>query len=1288
MPKAADLPRFVQRRVMPALGLLVILLAVLLSAARLALPWFAEDVRTWVEQQAFVHGIELSVERLSLDWNGLGPSLGLRDATLFGEAGAQPLSLQRLALTLDIPRSLLNASLQFSSLEIEGVRLQVLRDRDGRWQLRGLGTDTAGPPSSGWPAWMGIARRVDLIGSQLELHDEASNTDLLLQDIEALFEQDASEHRLALRIDLPEHLGGRLEARARLPNASLDPAHLEGELWLQTSGLHLAGWSRLLASLPLGGTEGPAFKANLPRFESGKVSGELWLRLTQGQLADARAQLDLADWRLSAIQAMFAGEREVALESRLDIQLGHRDDAWTLDIEARPSGKGAPPRRFSLRHQGRQLDMTAERINLDLLRPWLVATPILPDPLRQALILRRPTGTLNGLRLRIELASDDTGVPRVWGHAGFDHIGWDGKGYLPGVDGLGGELWLDGTAAQLHLDSPGLIADFHEKFRAPMIFDQARGDIALFWADTPMLDLRGLHLSNRDLELELDLRLDLPASGETLAAAEGRFQRVRAERIPAYLPVAELGEEALAWLDNALPKSGGRIPGGQLTLNGDLNHFPYYDDGSGRFEVRFPFHNLKLDFAPGWRHAEQLRGELAFVNNGFSGRIDGGSILDVPLREGWLSMPDFDHPRLDLRLALDGKVESMLEVLKSSPLIPDRADLDQLRLTGPAALRVQAEVRLESADPRPSLAEGWLDLHGARLSGFEQQFERIHGQLHFVDDALDAQDIRARYHDEDARLDVSTDLSGKKPAYRIDMDTVTDPVTWLPEDSRWNRYIHGRVPLRASLFLGASHRTGREVSLALRSDLKGLTIDLPAPHGKAAEESRSTEAVLGWRQARLDTLLVRQPDRFEAQLRMDGLRVRSGHLQLGGGEARRPAQDARTLRIEGRQPSFDLAAWQAVFEDDDPEGEEALPDTLDIRVEIDKLHALGGEWEAMFVEGRRDPTGWKLDLLAPRLAGTVRIPRLPTPAEPLSVELSRVVLREEDEEETKTAQDEPPPTDPTTLPPLRIAIANLHYGDIHLRDAFLRALPQPRGLLLQELRASTPHLAMHGDGSWMLGDPGGQVTRINLNLASGDVGAALDELGFRKALRRGRLENTRLALRWPDAPDRFDWGILEGEGGLDIREGSIENVEPGAGRVLGLLSIAELPRRLTLDFGDVFGEGLRFERIRSDLRFREGRLETDPMELSSPSAQILMRGHSDMRAKTLHYDMVVVPALGNVLPIIGTVAGGPLIGGAVFLMQRLFNQLEGEHTGFNYRVTGPWDDPRVEKMESLERPAS
>lgn len=1272
--------KFLQRRLLPGLGLLVILVAALMSGLRLALPLVDEDVRAWLERAAAARGIELAVQRLELDWEGLGPRLALREATLTGHGGETPLHLDGLSIGLDIPGSLLTGRLQIGTVQVEGVRLRVLRDRDGRWQLRGLADrdqgDEVSGTSEGWPAWMGMARRVQLVGSRLCLRDERSGLDLRIDDIEALYEQGLATQRLALRLNLPERLGGRLEVRVRADGGPAELVQPSGEVWLSTSGLRLEGWSDLVGILPQGEFDSPVALADLPRFESGELRGQAWLSLEHGAMVDARAQLELADWRISHIQALLAGEREVALQSRLDVHLRHAGEGWALDLTATPPRASDAPQRFALRRHGERLAMAAEHIDIDLVRPWLVVTPILPPELRQALIQHRPVGLVDDLRMHMLLGETAT---ELRGQARFSRLGWLGRGYLPDVRGVAGQAWMDGSAALLHLDSPGLAADFHGKFREPMAFEQVRGDLAVFWADTPRVVIRKLRLVNRDLELGLAMQLDLPANQGPLIALDGHFQRALADRVPAYLPVHELSEEALAWLEHALPGSGGVVPEGTLALHGDLGHFPYYDDGSGLFELRFGFHGLKLDFAPGWRRAEGLHGELAFINNGFHGRIDGGSMNGVSLRSGTVGMPDFDHPRLDLQLALDGRVESMLEVLKSSPLIADRSDLDAIRLTGPAALRVQAEVRLDSEDPKPSGAEGWIDLHGARLAAHGQGFDRIQGQLHFVDDALDASDIRAQYKGVEARLAVMTEQVGPKFAYRIGLETQARPQDWLDPTSPWLRRLKGHFPLSAELLIPPASNDGRMVRLGLKSSLEGLAIDLPAPYGKPAETSRATTAELTWRAAVLGQLRLSQPGLLDARLKMDGERLLAGVIHLGEGEGAAPNGEPRIL-VEGKLPSFDLAAWQAMLDTPGGGGDQPLPPKVEVRARLGHLLALGGDWEDMGVEGQRDPTGWRLKLQSPRLAGLVRVPHAPTPAEPVSLDLARLILR--DDPEDAPAEPDGPPADPTDIPPLRVNIAELQQGELRLKDVQARALPQPRGLLLQELRADTPHLALRGDGSWMLAN-GGQETRLNLTLESGNVGEALGELGFRKALRKGRLDDTQLRLRWPDAPDRFDWAILQGDAQFSVLDGSIENVEPGAGRVLGLLSIAELPRRLSLDFGDVFGEGLRFERINSKLNFKDGRMITEAMELAGPSARVIMKGHSDMLHKTLHYDMVVVPALGNVLPVIGTVAGGPLVGGAVFLVQKLFDKLSSDPVGFNYRVTGSWDEPKVERAEKL-----
>ncbi|MDM7323196.1 MAG: YhdP family protein [Gammaproteobacteria bacterium] len=1277
--------RFLQRILLPGLGLAIILLAVLLSGARLLLPLFETDVRHWIERIAQDYGVKLDAGQLELDWQGMGPRLALTNATLHGQGGTTPLRLRRLSLTLDLPRSLLGARLHFGALDVEGASLQLVRDGEGRWQLQGLANGVAmnSAAESAWPAWIGMARRVHLLGSHLTLRDEQSGLDLSIEDIEALFEEGLTGQRMALRMALPRQLGGRIELRARLAGSLAELSRPTGEVWLSTSSLNMAGWSALLDSLSLDAGTLPVAFDELPRFEKGEVRGQAWLTLKDGALIDTQARLELADWRINPLQALRVGEREVVLHSRLDLRLRHAGEGWNLDLAATPSDPRQPPQRFSLRRHDDHLAMAGEHFDLDLLRPWLVVTPILPESLRHALMLHRPVGKLNALTLHMRLGREGShGLPELQGHARFEAIGWRGEGYLPDIAALRGEVWLAGTAALLRLDSPGLRADFHGKFREPMTFDQARANLALFWADTPRLVGRGLNFANRDLALQAEVQLDHPPGCAPLIALDGRFQRARAERIPVYLPVNELGDETLAWLDRALPQSGGFIPQGTLHLHGDLSRFPYYTEGGGQFEVRFTFQDLRLDYAPGWRPAEQLHGELAFINNGLEGRIDGGSLHGVPLREGWFALPDFDHPRLKLSLVFAGKVEAMLETLKDSPLIKDRTAFDGATLTGPATLNVGIEVRLDSTDPRPDQAEGWIDLHGVRLAAFDQKLEAIQGRLHFLNDRLDAHNIQARYRGREARLKVESEPRGPAWSYRISLDTLTEASDWLEATSPWSLRLKGTFPLHAELLLDVKGPRGRLVDLNLRSELVGLTIDLPPPLSKSADVRRPTEARLTWRNGILDRVQLRQPGQLVAHLELsEGRRIRVGDIQLGETEGEMPSQDGRLL-IEANLPTFDLAAWQAALDTSLGDDAQTLPTRIDLRARLGNLKALGGTWEAMQVDGQRDPTGWRLRLESPNLSGLARIPARPTPAEPLSLDLVRLILNPDDTPRADTEPAQPPPPDPTTLPPLRISIAELNRGELRLKDVRLRTLPQPRGLLLQELHADTGHLTMRGEGRWMLDDKNRHQTSLILNLTSEDVGATLDELGFRNTLRRGRLEDTQLRLHWADAPDRFTWAILEGGARITVRDGALENVEPGAGRVLGLLNITELPRRLLLDFGDVFGEGLRFDRIVSTLSFHEGRAVTELTQLNSPSAQIFMKGYSDMLNRTLHYDIVVVPALGNVLPLIGTVAGGPLVGGTVFLLQKLFDQLSEEKSGFLYRVSGSFDEPRVERVEA------
>src|SRR5690606_31152572 len=145
-------------------------------------------------------------------------------------------------------------------------------------------------------------------------------------------------------------------------------------------------------------------------------------------------------------------------------------------------------------------------------------------------------------------------------------------------------------------------------------------------------------------------------------------------------------------------------------------------------------------------------------------------------------------------------------------------------------------------------------------------------------------------------------------------------------------------------------------------------------------------------------------------------------------------------------------------------------------------------------------------------------------------------------------------------------------------------------------------------------------------------------------------------------------------------------VEPGAGRVLGLLSIAQLPRRLMLDFRDFFSRGFAFNRLGGRVRIADGLARSDDMAIEGPAADIHMRGRSDLRAQTHDQTIEVLPRTGNLLPAVGAIAGGPMGAAVGAVANAVLRKPLGGVGARTYRVTGPWKEPRVEVVEHPDGP--
>ncbi len=176
-------------------------------------------------------------------------------------------------------------------------------------------------------------------------------------------------------------------------------------------------------------------------------------------------------------------------------------------------------------------------------------------------------------------------------------------------------------------------------------------------------------------------------------------------------------------------------------------------------------------------------------------------------------------------------------------------------------------------------------------------------------------------------------------------------------------------------------------------------------------------------------------------------------------------------------------------------------------------------------------------------------------------------------------------------------------------------------------------------------------------------------------------------LSWQGGVEDFRLEDLIGTVSLKMGKGQFLKVEPGAARLLGLLSLQSLPRRISLDFRDIFTDGFAFDAIQGDVRFSQGVARTTDMALRGPAARIGMRGSVDLIKENQDLRLHIQPRLEDTVAVAGALLGGPVVGLGTFLANKLLKNPIGEAVTFEYDVTGSWVEPVVKKIPRVGKEA-
>ncbi|MDE2235986.1 MAG: TIGR02099 family protein [Gammaproteobacteria bacterium] len=1258
----------------------VLLFATLVGLFRLfvpLIPGYREQVQA-VASKAL--GRPVNIAAIGAQWGLYGPEVTLEQVAILSHDGRHVIvtaSEIRLGYTLG---AMLHARFSRPNrIILVAPKLGLVREVDGSYALLGL---ESGGASTDWHREAG------------ELFSQSADMIVLDGEISLLDKrgQGAALEFTKIRLDVDNTTGSHsVSARMLLPSALGKTLSFEGEILGQ--GIHPETW-RWQATIHSNGLNVPQLLAFWPAMNERFSRGQLDL---SAEISGTGATVNHLQTDFNAQQLVMAGK--YAVQGMFDTLSGALSwnlstSGWTLAVthlQLQHNQSSWPVSEFTLQYQpGSDGDQSwsgdASFLRLQdivALDAWL---PAGFSDLSQRLLRISPSGDIQNLSFESRWHGK---LPDIWSlKAAFSGLGMRADGRLPGFSGLSGQISADQNSGTLQLLSRNASATFTSLFRGPL---QATALHATF---TFQHDAQGWHIStgdfsasNQDLQASAKGGLLLPADGSSpYIDLQAKAQNVNARSKSSYLPVGIMPKPVVAWLDRSIV--GGQAPTASLVLRGKLQDFPF-DKGNGLFDIRFHLVNGILDYEKGWPRAENLDANVEFKNQGMSVEVQRGTYLGDDISGATAGFTDLRQGVLIIKGTARGDAASALNFLRSDALRQHFGhSLDSLIAKG------RSDVSVNLVLPVVHMADYSMDCL-ARLQNVsvglpelpKLQLSRVNGDVRITRQGVSTEHLDGMILGERVTINLQPDLKQDSTTLKVEGgENAALLASIFP--APFQKALSGNTAWRLSGELpnNPSERN-KNLTLTLTSDLTGLGINLPEPLGKQSEISIPLIANMIYSPKRGMRFQFRYGDILDAishfQDTKNGWKFDRGELAFGPESASLPAQ--RGLMVTGSLPELSLDAWRTYTARNGTPSGALIPGWLQgLDLKVGHFTGYGQSIEQLHVLLARDTSAWELSLDSDPENGKITIPYVLDNDHPISAEMQRVTWMHKPA--SKENRIDTSGIQPNDVPPLQVSVKQLRVNDLVLDNVKAELKHQADGVILKSFSISNPAFNLASNGSWTKSANGSQASTLNVQMKSTDIEKTLKSFGYAPAItaEQGELQTS---LNWPGSPFTEIPPILNGKLHIQLKNGQLLEVQPGAGRLFGLLSINALPRRLLLNFSDVFGKGFAFDSIGGDFIIEHGDAYTSNMLVSGPAAKIHMLGRIGLAKHDFDEALVVDTSVGASLPIIGAIAASSVgVGAVLYVLTEIFKKPLTAAGEVRYRLTGTWDNPVLTKVSDDKKP--
>ena len=1209
------------------------------------------NYKTMIEELASkAIGQTIKIDSLDGRWDLINPEIALNKVVFQDDQNNTSLELKEISANFSwLSPFYLKPTL--SEIKLQAPKLLIKRDTNNKIFIGGMLID--GTRNNKLTNWLLNQKKVSIEQGEIDWHDEYRQAPALsLKNLNFSYKTPFNieligKHKFDLNFRINNSDNQFIDLNGKIYAKKIeDIKSWVSEIRIKAGNINLAAYTPWI-NYPVkinAGTGDLNLNAKITNTTITKIKASLKLTSLKTELNQAyKNELNLKNFYGEIIWLRNNESQQITFEN-LYLLTNNGINIENADTSITISNETNKPTAFSLKINKIQLDAANEILQII---PYF-------DDIKSKINTIQPSGSVSNVDLKWS-SNKKFGLSL---NAQFEKLSLKAFENLPGFDNLTGTVNLSGENGQLNLKSNDASLTYAKFFRGPLLFNNLYGDLK--WTHNNLI-LKNISFNNASINGLINGSIKNISQAPYLDI-DASIPFLDFKHANAYYPKT-MKAESLHWLDTSLLE--GSFENTLISIKGLAADFPFVNsngkpDGSkGSFIVTSLGKNTLIEYGTGWPVVEKFDFTASINGGSFELLSQKGQFLGNAIKEFKVTIPTIaiEHPLLNIKGILNSPTEEAIKFINKSPVKKSVQNLfDNASGSGEGKLKVDIDIPMGNLDA--ITFKGDYQFIDSKLSNPTigiPTMEKIKGSVNFDEKNVKTENLNGIIFGGKTNITLSSDptkiikvkLNGRFTDKGIEEKLGTH-FAKLNGSAEWEGLIEYKKPL---------------LNIQISSDLKGIEMTYPEPFAKARDKEEKFYFSKKQNNPKSDDIVFKYSNIVNSKIsrieKNNIMAIDNGYISINS-DIKTNIQHGVYLKAD--LPYANLNDFMAIYNEKDSNNNLKI-DRADITIKNADL--FDRRFNNMRIEIKPFNTNIKFKLISNEAMGNLLWSERDNK---LTARFNILKLPNE----TKKISPSPQNENNQKIPNLDIKIDSLEIDSKKFGKVEFISSTSMQDINIQKFKVMNDKNIFQADGEWLSWNKNSR-TNINFNWKINNLGEELNFLGYQNFVKDGEADISG-QFKWQGSPLEFDKTKADGSFNIDVHKGTIQKIEPGLGRLFGLVTLQSLPRRLSLDFRDLFGNGFVLDSMNASVRLNNGILKTSNFRMNGPAAEVVISGETNIIKETQDLNVKVTPHISDSISI-AALAGGPIVGAAAFIAQKILKDPMNKILTSEYRIIGTWDNP-------------